>query len=87
MRKRSPKACDARRTRISGEVSFAATRDINQERRSGARRSIKVHSAATTCGRAVSIFVLIARNIARATMGETLLPIILNECQTVGWKR
>jgi hypothetical protein len=35
--------------------------------------------------RATPSFAAIAENIARDMNGETLLPIIRNECQIVGW--
>ena len=46
-----------------------------------------LHSAATANGSRLSNFAPIALKMARAMAGDTLFPIILNECQIVGWKR
>jgi len=63
-------------------VFFAVTRDINHERRCGVSRS--TYSAASAICVAFSSFSLIAEKIAYAIGGETLFPIILKECHTVG---
>ena len=82
-RYRSPKACANRLTRSSGPVFALRTRDINQERRSGVRRSTNTHSAAHIDDGAAK-WAPTAENNASAMIGETLLPIIRNECHTVG---
>ena len=53
-------------------------------------RSETVHNVySAAAGTIISFpsFWPIILNIARAMMGDTLFPIILNECQIVGWKR
>lgn len=83
MRKRRPSAWAALRTRNSGDVFFCGTRDINRERRSGVSRSTSHSAAAAKAGTTPSLSAM-AENSARAMIGDTLFPIILKLCQTVG---
>lgn len=82
----SPIACAVRRTAISGRVFFPRTFDMSLERFEGIKRSI-AYSAAIFAGEAMPKARAIAFITAVATGGETLFPIILKLCQTVGWKR